>query len=241
MVKYIHFKYGSFKYEEIKINSNFLIKGRFSLRKSPKFPKEFSKPFWFYDLGKRLKRDNIISLGPYYPQSVFNINQIFIENLKYPVFSNIVFNSKSGPLHKEQVNDYIKESRLEQLKIISNFYAHYLKEIIGSLEYSEIVPVPAKPMYSFNSVEIISSEFSNIFKISMNLNRLERIKDENKEYIVNDDNDEFSSKKILLIDDIITEKKTLDNILPKLKEKGCNKIDLITLARTDHNIYEYNE
>lgn len=173
MLKRISFNYGSFKYKEIKINSNFLIKGKFSLNINPNFPEEFRRPFWFYNLGKLLKRDNIISLGPYYPRGEFNKDQIFVEDLNYPAFSDIVFNSKSGPLHKEKLKDYIKESRLEQLKIISNFYAYYLKELIGTLNYNEIVPVPAKPMYSFNSVEIISREFSDIFKISMNLNRIE--------------------------------------------------------------------
>ncbi len=86
-------------------------------------------------------------------------------NLRYPAFSDIVFNSKSGPLHKKAVSNYIIKSRKQQLRIISKFYANYLKNLIGSLNYSEIIPIPAKLEYSFNSVEIISNEFSNVFEI----------------------------------------------------------------------------
>ena len=169
----------------------------------------------------------------------FNIDLIFTPNLKYPAFSDIILNSKSGPLHRVQ-NDYIKESRKEQLRIISNFYANYLKNIIGTLNYDEIIPVPAKSQYSFNSVEIISLEFSSIFNIPMNLSRLVRIDDEIKEYSIICKNEDLDQKKILLIDDIITGGETKDKIFLRLNEKGCKNVDMITLARTDHNIYEYN-
>jgi len=92
--------------------------------------------------------------------------------LRYPAFSDIIFNSKSGPLHKKAVSSYIIKSRKQQLKIISNFYAHYLKNVIGSLNYNEIIPIPAKSKYSFNSVEVISTEFHNIFNIPVNLDRI---------------------------------------------------------------------
>ena len=44
-----------------------LIKGRFSLNITPNFPDEFRRPFWFYDLTKSLKVNDVISLGAYYP------------------------------------------------------------------------------------------------------------------------------------------------------------------------------
>ncbi len=75
----------------------------------------------------------------------------------------------------------------------------------------------------------------------MNLNRIARIDDNTKEYAVISENDDLSRKTILLIDDIITDEETKDKITLRLSEKGCNNIDMITLARTDHNIYEYNE
>ncbi|MHA1275197.1 MAG: ComF family protein, partial [Promethearchaeota archaeon] len=158
-----------------------------------------------------------------------------------PAFSDIVFNSKSGPLHKKAISNYIIVSRIQQLRIISNFYVNYLKNVIGSLNYSEIIPVPAKSKYSFNSVEIISKEFSNVFDIPVNLNRIKRTDENTKEYAVISENGDLSSKTILLIDDIITDGETKDKISLKLREKGCNNVDMITLARTDNNIYEYNE
>lgn len=240
MTKQIKFDFGIFEYREITLNSIPLFKGRFSLNINPNFSKEFKRPFWFYDLTKRLKIDEVISLGAYYPQRNFNSDLESTPDLRYPAFSDILFNSKSGPLHRIS-NDYIIESRKQQLKIISNFYANYLKNVIGSLIYNEIIPVPAKLEYSYNSVEIISVEFSNLFNIPMNISRIARIDDYTKEYSIICENDNLNQKRILLIDDIITDGETKDKIFFRLNEKGCNNIDMITLARTDHNIYEYNE
>lgn len=240
MTKQIKFDFGIFEYREITLNSIPIIKGRFSLNINPNFPKEFKKHFWFYDLTKRLKIDEVISLGPYYPQRNFKSDLGGIPNLKYPAFSDILFNSKSGPLHRIRKN-FIIESRKQQLKIISNFYANYLKNIIGSLNYDEIIHVPAKLEYSYNSVEIISAELSNLFNIPMNISRIARIDDYAKEFSIIYENDNLNQKRVLLIDDIITDGETKDKIFFRLKEKRCNNIDMITLARTDHNIYEYNE
>ncbi len=146
----LKFDFGRFKYNKITINSAPLIKGRFTLNIIPQFPREFRKTFWFYDLEFKLKADDIISLGPYYPSTAFNSDSIFRSNLIYPAFSDIALSSKSGPLHKDVITDFIRTSRIQQLRIISNFYAHYLKTLIGSLNYDELVPVPAKPKYSFN-------------------------------------------------------------------------------------------
>ena len=127
--------------------------------------------------------------------------------------------SKSGKLHKAP-SDYIIESRKQQLRIISNFYANYLKNVIGSLNYNEIIPVPAKLEYSSNSVEIISVEFSNLFNIPINISRIARIDDYTKEYSIICENDNLNQKRILLIDDIITDGKTKDKIFFRLNEKG---------------------
>ncbi len=179
-------------------------------------------------------------MGAYYPQGTYDNDSRDAPNLKYPAFSNIVFYSKSGPLHRAP-SSFIRTSRKQQLKIISNFYANYLKIIIGSLNYDEIIPVPAKLEYSYNSVEIISKEFSNIFSIPMSLSSINRTSDYKKEYSINCDNNDLDQLRILLIDDIITDGETKDKICFRLNEKGCNVIDMITLARTDHNIYEYEE
>ncbi|MGQ4872842.1 MAG: ComF family protein [Promethearchaeia archaeon] len=171
------------------------------------------------------------------------IDSKLIENLVYPAFSDIIFSSKSGPLHRIQGNqkEFIIKSRLEQLKIISNFYAYYLKKVIDLLNYDEIIPVPAKLIYTFNSVEIIGQEIGKIFGISLNSDRIRRIDNEEKDYHLLNKNENLSQFRILLIDDIITNGITKDKIYSILRKAGCNQIDMITLGRTDYNIYEYNE
>jgi len=240
MIRHINFEYGIFKHEEIALNSVPLIKGKFYLYIHPDFPKEFERTFWFYNLSKRLKIDDVISLGPYFPMHIYYDNLAIMPDLKYPAFSDIILNSKSGPLHRAQ-NDYIRNSRKEQLKIISNFYAYYLKEAVESLDYDEIIPVPAKSMYSFNSIEIICKEFSKIFNIPINVRRIKRINDGEKDYAVISKNNYLNLKNILIIDDIITDGITKAKIFHVLKEAGCYATHMITLAKTDHNIYEYND
>ncbi|MGQ4872843.1 MAG: hypothetical protein ACP6IY_02090 [Promethearchaeia archaeon] len=63
----INFDFGIFQYNKIKLKSIPIIKGKFFLNKEPSFSKEFNRIFWFYDLEERLKIDDVISLGPYYP------------------------------------------------------------------------------------------------------------------------------------------------------------------------------
>ena len=179
-------------------------------------------------------------MGAYYPWGTFKIDKESNSNLMYPVFSDIVFNSKSGLLHKVP-KEYIKKARIQELGLISNFYTQYLKSIIGSLNYNEIIPVPAKSEYPYNSVEIIGEEFSRCFNIPLITDRMIRVNDDLKEYSIIRENDNLNQKRILLIDDIITDGETKDKIFSRLNEKGCNIIDMITLARTDHNICEYNE
>jgi hypothetical protein len=239
-IKQINFTFGIFKYNEITINPISLIKGRFFLNFDPISPNEFKKPFWFYDLTKRLKIDDVISLGAYYPQWCFNNDSKNDPNLTYPVFSEIILNSKSSKLYIAP-SDFIRESRIQQLRIISNFYANYLRNLVESLNYDEIIPVPAKLKYSFNSVGIIGAEFSYVFNIPMNLNSIVQPSNDVKEYCMKNENDYLGHKAILLIDDIFTNGETKDKIFTKLNEKGCKNTDLITLARTNHKIYEYNE
>ncbi len=179
-------------------------------------------------------------MGAYYPWSSFKNDKQSNSNLRYPVFSDIVLNSKSGLLHRTP-KEYIKKARIQELGLISNFYSQYLKSIIEFLNYDEIIPVPAKSEYSYNSVEIIGGEFSECFNIPLITDRMIRVNDDLKEYSIVRENDNLSQKKILLVDDIITDSETKNNIISKFYEKGCTNIDMITLARTDHIIYEYNE
>ena len=71
-------------------------------------------------------------MGAYYPWGTFKIDKESNSNLMYPVFSDIVFNSKSGLLHKVP-KEYIKKARIQELGLISNFYTQYLK--IGRIAF----------------------------------------------------------------------------------------------------------
>ncbi len=235
----ILFEFGEFNFDRITVNSVSLIKGKFDLSITPRFPREFDKNFWFYNLEfKQINNENnLISLGPYYPKLKFKEDKLRYFNLTYPPFSDIILSSKSGPIIRAPYS-FIKEARKEQLKILSNFYASYLKILNIPLNYDKIIPVPAKPKYSFNSVKIICQEFSKIFNIPTDYGLLRRVSNEGKNFEIIDRFINLSNIKILLIDDIITKGDTKDSICSKLNERGCINICTITLSKTDHNIYE---
>jgi len=233
------FEFGEFNYEKVNQYSISLIKGKFNLSIKPLFTKEFEKTFWFYDLEDEQSlhindEKSLISFGPYYPLNEIN------EEDRYsiqPALSNIILNSKSGPLYRAP-NDFIVNSRKQQLEIISNFCASYLNKMNFSLNNDIIIPVPAKPMYSFNSIEIICQEFNKIFSIPIDLNIIERTSNDEKYYDIINKSINLSKLRILLIDDIITEGDTKDLICLRLNEIGCRNIDIITIGKTDHNLYD---
>ena len=183
------------------------------------------------------KKCFLISLGPYYPWKNFKEIQKKKPNLVYPAFSDILLGSKSGRLHNVPSN-FIVKARRQQLRILSNFCANYLKAANIPLNYDRIIPVPAKPMYSFNSIEIICQEFSKIFNIPIDLNIIKRISNTEKYYNIINKSINLSNLSILLIDDIITEGDTKDFVYLRLNEIGCGNICIITLGKTDHNLYE---
>jgi len=233
----ILFEFGEFSFERITKNNVPLIKGKFNLSVTPRFNYEFGEFFWFYDLNtKQIDSENaLLSLGPYYPWWVFENDKIIYPNLAYPAFSDILLNSKSGKLHRAPSSTIIG-ARKEQLKILSNFFANYLKTIKIPLNYDKIIPVPAKPEYSFNSIEIICHEFSKILEIPTDCDILKRVSNEQKDYEVIDRSINLSNIKILLIDDITTDGDTKDFICSRLNELGCINICNITLGKTDHQI-----
>lgn len=180
-----------------------------------------------------------MSLGPYFPWGIYEKSRKINSNLKYPVFSNILLNSKTGKLLHIQ-NEFIVEARKEQLKIISNFYANYLKAENLLLKCNKIIPVPAKPTYSFNNVEIICHEFENIFRIPIDYRVIARSSDSEKSYEIINSSAQLNNAKVLLIDDIFTKGTTRDNIWSRLRNLGCKDLIFITIGKTDHNFYDYN-
>jgi len=130
---------------------------------------------------------------------------------------------------------------MEQLKILSNFYAVYIQTIGLPINYDRIIPVPAKPSYSFNSIEIICDEFNKIFQIPIDNTIITRTSDNWKSYEIRKTSTNLNNLKILLIDDIITDGNTKGEICTKFNKIGCEYICMLTLGRTDHSIYEYDK
>lgn len=128
---------------------------------------------------------------------------------------------------------------MEQLQILSNFYAVYIQTIGLPINYDRIIPVPAKPSYSFNSIEIICNEFNKIFQIPIDTidnTLITRTSDIWKSYEIIKTSTNLNNLKILLIDDIITDGDTKGEICTKLNKIGCENICMLTLGRPDHSI-----
>lgn len=244
----IEFDYGVFNFKKIIVKSISLIKGKFNLNFDALFKNDFKRSFWFYELesssnSKSEKVNtlpNLVSLGPYFPWSDYAKKRRFNSDLRYPVFSEILLNSKTGKLYKLQ-DEFIVEARKEQLKIISNFYANYLKVENFQVKYDKIIPVPAKPMYSFNNVEIITYEFEKVFNIPVDCSIITRSSDSEKSYDIINSSTQLKNTNMLLMDDIFTRGTTMANIWSKLRTLGCKDLFGITIGKTDHDVYEYDE
>jgi len=255
----IKFEFGTFNYktEEFQIPSGVILisRGTFSLISKPIMQRDFLKEFSFYNVDSKLLNNTnikkgfnlneIYSLGPYYPKHVFEEDKEFLPALQYPIFSEVLFNSKTGPLQKlsecnidDRKKEFIKLGRIEELKIISNFFGTILAKSIGN-SYDLIIPTPAKPEYNFNSIEIISNEFSRLWNIPCKNDIFKRISQTDKRYQLNLTPNNVLKKNILIVDDILTQGETCAILCDLLKEHGANRISLITLGLTDHNIYEY--
>lgn len=92
----------------------------------------------------------------------------------------MILNSKSSkiyPFNQSRIEDYIR--------ILANFYAHYLQVANFDLSYDLILPVPAKPRYSINSLDFACSEFSKVIGVPAQFNVLSRLSDEEKIYQLN--------------------------------------------------------
>ncbi|KKK43523.1 hypothetical protein LCGC14_1324670 [marine sediment metagenome] len=236
----INFEYGRFKFKRKNIQGTAIIKGKFNLSISPTFSKAFEKYFWLYDLESEVVGNTQISLGPYYPIWKWKEDKNKIHDFFYPAFSDILLDSKSGKLLKPHITDETKKARIQQLQILSNFFATYIQKIGLPIYYDRIIPVPAKPSYSFNSIEIICNEFNKIFQIPIDTTIITRNSDIRKSYDIKMSHN-LNNSKILLIDDIITAGDTKGTICTSLNKFGCEIICMLTLGRTDHNIYEYDK
>ncbi|WP_457558759.1 hypothetical protein [Candidatus Harpocratesius sp.] len=260
--KSIQFDYGVFNYKRkiYKFSNNEssseipIIEGSFYLSNKPSFYRDFKQCFRFYDLksiesfpwtNSSQSYRKLISLGPYYPWNCFNIDRLYYGNITFPILSDIIFSSKSGPLDElknknltQSKQSFIRNGRLEQLRILTNFFYYYLSKYY-SIEADFIVPVPSKPKYSFNSVEEISKEFAKKSKIIHLPDIVQRTSNDEKSYCLNPLNLNLENKKIILIDENIREGETKRIISQLLSEKEVQSIQVFTLGRTDHSIYGY--
>lgn len=244
--KNLEFKYGNFKY----IHESPIIRGKFEIHdKFLNIDKNFWFPnddFFFYDLEDIINQSEfellfsmknitkLYCLAPYLPYNLFKDK--FSSNHKWPAQSSILLNSKTGKLIEMNINRRV--TKIRQLMIISNFYASYIREKSTLPNIDFIIPVPAKPSYPFNSVEIACKEFSSVLKIPLNTEILKRTSHENKKYQLNDrSNSLCTNKNIAIFDDIIKDGETKETIASLLKEKNCSDVYVICLGRKDIKDY----
>ena len=95
----------------------------------------------------------------------------------------------------------------------------------------------------YNHMELICEEFSKLTNINCDFNIIERVKDtpplykykagEREEILKNafHINGNLSSKKILLIDDIVTTGTTIKNIVEELKKSNCPNIKIFCITQ----------
>jgi len=244
----INFDYGNFDYEVLNLGSDSkpIIKGKFNLNITP-IKNDFHRFFWFYDHSKinkykwfrgeeNRKYEKLLCLGPYFS---FWIQDAI--NTISPVYTEIILYSKTRKIlevNETNWSDSYKyertEGRKQQLKIHSNFYAHYL--ISNSFYFhGTFVPVPARPSYSFNSVDIISSEFAKVFNQLHDNQLISRPTDEER-YILQK---EPSSNHYIIFDDVFRDRSTKTKISELLNHKSITNIEIICMGKKDHDNY-YN-
>jgi len=257
MSQTIKFEYGSLNYEQMDViiskTKITLTKGKFRLDFPPSFVSDFAKEFIFYDISSiqnrvdslepNLKINSFYCLAPYYPRHEYDEIIPIIGAFEYPIVSDILFNSKSGPLHKmmskgleDRKKDFILQARLQELDILSSFYATILvnnQMSVGDI----IIPIPAKPKYTFNSVDHIADKMGNLLKIYVRKDLVKRISDTEKKFEILDPNKLLDGSNVILVDDIYTKGETIGEISSILHQKRCKEIALVTLGLTDHNIY----
>lgn len=259
MSQHIEFEYGSFIYDIFSVvisgSKIDLLKGKFKLDVAPIFFRDFQADFIIYDfktiqdraesidLLNRESLDHLYCLGPYFPRTEYDLISPLLNDFNYPIFSDILLNSKSGKLQKmEKLNmDEAKKKkilggRLQELQILSSFFATILKEK-KIIQADFIIPVPPKPMYSFNSVDIIAQKIGSILRIDLEKNLIMRTSDAEKQFQLNRSKKIIENSKIILVDDIFTKGETIAEIGKLLRKEGCKEIILITLGFTDHKIY----
>ncbi|MHA1584634.1 MAG: hypothetical protein ACTSWL_05225 [Promethearchaeota archaeon] len=187
----IHFYYGEFNYTNhyFKDISNHIIpiiKGKFKLNFKPILP-DLNKIFCFYNLFDNnyqqlmdeIDFNSLNCLGPYFPYLIWKNNNKSPSD--WPNFSSIVLNTKSGKLAKNiqpnVANTFSSDSpllnisaesdfkgRIQQLEVLSNFFGHSLQKA-NLIFDGTLIPVPAKPMYTFNSINVITKEFSKMVNL----------------------------------------------------------------------------
>ena len=253
MKQVLKFEYGEFTYQNISNNEDTnifpVIKGKLNLDVIPT-KNDFYRDFWFYDLSqvqdfKQFPRDqnryydNIVCLGPYYPFHLLDENEITPS-----IFTEILFYSKTSQITNAQNKNFsaswlkrATEGRKQQIRILANIFGKFLVKN-NNKPTGTIISVPSKPKYTFNSVEEISMELSEFFNLP-NEEILYRKSDNNIEnnYTIKPEYRGSLPNEIILVDDIITNGDTANNICKLLKEKGVKKVTVLALGNTDHSYY----
>lgn len=242
------FEYGYFEYAKLDKDPS-LVKGKFHLNINPKFYNDFNEEFILYNFDQiddiiEKNKDNysfhnkIVNFGPYYPKTRYDEDIMLCESLKFPTYSQFLLKTKSRYIDKakNQGKTYSYDGRIETLKIFSNLFSTIINQNFREKHINYIIPVPAKSIYSLNSVSIICEELSKLLGIPINNQILERISDEDsKKYRAIKTYNWWEQISVILVDDIITDGTTKINILNQLQNSNVTVEYIITLGKTDYN------
>jgi competence protein ComFC len=159
-------------------------------------------------------------------------------NYKNPI-KNLIYSFKYK--HCDYLADFLSHFIVKQLKITK----------FKSQDYDFIVPVPLHPykmkIRGYNQAELLAKQISKYFQLPLKndiinskytkdsqtkLSSKKRQENVKGKFIVKEN---FANKNILLIDDVFTTGATISTCWQALKEKGIDKISVITLAKALKN------
>ena len=153
-----------------------------------------------------------------------------------------------GDIRKLLLNYKFKEMPYLYRSLIK-FFQKYQKTYLQFDFYDIIIPVPISKnrmkIRGYNQSELIAKELSNISNIRLENKILIKITNNIQQSLLDKDAraknvqnvykvtnyDKIFDKKILLIDDIYTTGATLNECAKMLKQAGCKKIDIFTIAK----------
>ncbi len=182
-------------------------------------------------------------------KSIRLLKKSVINNYDKKYYSKHLYIFKYEGIIRKKIIEYKFENKAYLYKTFNEIF---IKDKIACnfiKKHNVIMPVPIsnkrKRDRGYNQSELICKELSKdlnipaytdvVIKYKDNkaqsaLNKLERIKNAENVYMINNI-DKIKNKKVLLLDDIYTTGSTVNEIAKKLKQSGAMEIGVITIAK----------